>query len=99
MFVRLQPRPEHPLSQTQWPQWAVQLDRPVMSSAATGGLKSSATLLNTAQRILRTKTVARGGREGAVWAPSHTHGAQWGRKRRVPLWGLEGEGANPAVLV
>ena len=27
-----------------------------------------------AQRILRTKTVARGGCEGAVWAPSHTHG-------------------------
>ena len=24
-----------------------------------------------AQRILRTKTVARGGREGAVWAPPH----------------------------
>ena len=34
-----------------------------------------------AQRILRTKTVARGGREGAVWAPSHTHGGAMGAKK------------------
>ena len=72
-----------------------------MSLSATEGLMSNAPLLGISQRILRTKTMARGGREGAVWAPSHTHGGAMGRKRRVPLWGLEipREGANPAVLV
>ena len=61
--ARSKPEPRQAAAQPD-PQWAA------ACRCASGQLGQI--YVPVLKRILRTKTVARGGREGAVWAPSHS---------------------------